>query len=71
MTATSFDGAQRALGRGRWRALHLTGMWTFWVIFTSSYAPRALERPSAAIATAALVAAAGLRVAAWRRRPRR
>jgi sulfoxide reductase heme-binding subunit YedZ len=39
MVATSWDGAQTWLGRRRWRALHLVGMWTFWVIFTLSYPP--------------------------------
>lgn len=53
MVATSWNGAQRWLGRRRWRALHLTGMWTFWVIFTASYPP--------------LLAAAGLRAWAARR----
>ncbi|HUQ05309.1 MAG TPA: hypothetical protein VM261_22555 [Kofleriaceae bacterium] len=52
MVATSWDGAQAWLGRRRWRALHLTGMWTFWLIFTLSYPP--------------LLLAAGLRV--WARR---
>ncbi len=71
MAATSVDGAQRALGRGRWRALHLTGMWTFWVIFTSSYAPAAIASPVAAVAVVALLATAGLRLTAWFRSPRR
>ena len=39
MVATSWDGAQAWLGRRRWRALHLTGMWTFWLIFTLAYPP--------------------------------
>jgi hypothetical protein len=58
MVATSWDGAQAWLGRRRWRALHLTGMWTLWVIFTASYPP--------------LLLAAALRVwAALRHRTRR
>jgi ABC-type Na+ efflux pump permease subunit len=61
MVATSYDGAQRALGRSRWRALHLTGMWTFWVIFTASYAPAFGTSAIAAVATAVLVAAAVVR----------
>ena len=64
MVATSWDGAQTRLGRSRWRALHLTGMWTFWVIFTFSYAPVVHRSAVAAIATAVLVGAAAIRVLA-------
>lgn len=64
MVATSWDGAQAWLGRRRWRALHLTGMWTLWLIFTSSYAPAAHSSVVAAVATVALVGAAVIRVSA-------
>jgi hypothetical protein len=64
MVATSFDGAQAWLGRRRWRALHLTGMWTFWIIFAASYAPRILHSATSAVATATLLAAAAVRVIA-------
>jgi len=64
MVATSWDGAQHWLGRRRWRALHLTGMWTLWLIFTGSYAPAAPSSVVAAIAAVVLVSAAVIRVLA-------
>jgi DMSO/TMAO reductase YedYZ heme-binding membrane subunit len=62
MVLTSADGAQKRLGRTRWRALHLTGMWTFWLVFTSSYAGRLGSSLWAAFAMTLLLGAAALRV---------
>jgi len=64
MVATSTDGAQRRLGRRRWRALHVTGMYALWFIFTFTYAPRAHTAVTAAVATAGCLCALALRVAA-------
>lgn len=56
MALTSNDTAVRRLGRRRWRALHRTGLWVVFGIFTSSYLGRALENPNY-IPHAALLAA--------------
>lgn len=40
MMATSNDASVRALGRKRWRALHVTGLFSLWGIFTFSYGGR-------------------------------
>lgn len=37
MTATSFDRTARWLGRRRWRALHTTGVYYLWFIFTYTF----------------------------------
>jgi hypothetical protein len=63
MTATSFDRSARWLGRARWRALHVTGMYAIWAILLFSYVGRAAT-PSYAVRVALLVAALGVRVAA-------
>lgn len=68
MVATSFDRSAAWLGRRRWRALHLTGMWSCWVIFTATYAGQVSRSAPAAVAVAALLAVAALRVIAWRGR---
>lgn len=62
MVATSTDRSVMRLGHRTWRALHLTGMWWFWVIFTSTYAGQLAHSVFAVLATAALLALAGLRV---------
>lgn len=61
LAATSNDASQRRL-RGRWRQLHLLGVWTVWIIFAVSYLPAALESAIAAGASVALLAALLLRV---------
>src|SRR5262249_26050645 len=71
MVAASTDAAPRRLGRRRWRALHLTGMWTFWGVFTFTYAPQLAKRAVGALAVAPLPAAAGWRIAAAFRHRRR
>lgn len=71
MVLTSTDRAQDRLGRRRWRALHLTGMWTLWAIFTFSYLGRTIAAPAHAPALVLLLTAAGLRGAAWWRFRRR
>jgi len=59
MALTSNDTALRRLGRRRWRALHLLGMWVVFGIFTSSYLGRAIHnpsyRPNAALLAAILI----------------
>jgi sulfoxide reductase heme-binding subunit YedZ len=40
MAATSFDGAVRWLGAGRWRLLHLAGMYFLWVSFLITFGMR-------------------------------
>ena len=45
MALTSNDTAVRRLGPRRWRALHVTGLWVVFGIFTTSYLGRALESP--------------------------
>ena len=67
MTLTSFAGPARALGARRWKTLHTAGAWYIWIIFAQSYIPRALANPSYVPFAAALVAAAGLRIARARR----
>lgn len=56
MALTSNDTAVRRLGRWRWRALHLTGLWVVFGIFVSSYLGRAVHNPNY-IPHAALLAA--------------
>jgi DMSO/TMAO reductase YedYZ heme-binding membrane subunit len=46
MALTSNDTAVRRLGRRRWRALHLTGLWVVFLIFTNSYLGRAVHNPN-------------------------
>jgi len=46
MALTSNDTAVRRLGRRRWRALHLTGLWLVFLIFTNSYLGRAVHNPN-------------------------
>lgn len=64
MVATSTDRAAAGLGRRRWRALHLTGMWAMWGIFASTYLGQLGRTLTGAVLAAVLVAAAGLRAAA-------
>jgi len=71
MAATSTDAAQARLGRRRWRALHLTGIYTLFAVFLSTYAGVAAARPIFAPLVGLLLAAWGLRIAAWRRRRQR
>jgi len=66
LAATSFDGAVRRLGVRTWRALHKTGMYYIWIIFTFSYLPRALASTPFIAPTVLLFSALGLRIAAYR-----
>lgn len=70
MTLTSTDRAQDRLGRRRWRALHLTGMYALWAIFTFTYLGRTLVAPAHAPALVLLLGVAGLRAVVWWRRRR-
>lgn len=68
MALTSNDTAVRRLGRRRWRALHLTGIWVVFGIFVSSYGGRAVANPNY-IPNAALLAVA-LIIRLWPSRAR-
>ena len=46
MVLSSNDTAVRRLGRRRWRALHVTGLWAVFGIFLSSYGGRAVHNPN-------------------------
>ncbi|HTY16666.1 MAG TPA: ferric reductase-like transmembrane domain-containing protein [Myxococcota bacterium] len=65
MAATSNDRAVAALGRERWRLLHLAGSWLLWGIFASSYLPRAVRSPAYLPLALLALAAVGVRAAAW------
>lgn len=65
MALTSTDRAQDRLGRRRWRALHLTGMYALWAIFTFTYLGRTAVAPAHAPALVLLLTTMGLRVTAW------
>ncbi len=64
MVATSSDRAAASLGRRRWRALHLTGMWFFWTIFTVTYAGQLGRSAFPNVVVAAMFGLAALRLAA-------
>jgi DMSO/TMAO reductase YedYZ heme-binding membrane subunit len=69
MATTSNDAAVRLLGARNWRRLHLAGLHYLWILFFNSYAPRAATgSPGYVLLALALLAALGLRIAAWRRR---
>ncbi len=67
MAATSTDGMVRRLGVARWRLLHRIGLWTLWVLFLFTFGGAAAVKPTAIYltATGALLAALGVRVAAY------
>lgn len=72
MTATSTERGVAWLGRGRWRTLHRTGMWSFWAIFFATYMGVVGRSIWASLAVVVLLGALALRVAtAWRRAARR
>lgn len=71
MVLTSTDRAQARLGRARWRALHLAGMWLFWLVFAASYLPGTFTSFPSALASLALLAGVALRIAAFVRRRKR
>ncbi|MEM6994390.1 MAG: hypothetical protein AAF721_28000 [Myxococcota bacterium] len=76
MSATSFGGAVRWMGRRRWVVLHRTGLYVLLGIFLFTYLPGALAgQLLGTAATAALVGVLALRVAArvraTRRKPQR
>jgi DMSO/TMAO reductase YedYZ heme-binding membrane subunit len=73
MTITSFDGPRKALGKTRWKILHTSGMYLFWIIFSLSYVLGApAKSPAYLPLSALLVGAMGMRVAArLRKRARR
>ena len=56
------------LGPRRWLRLHTAGLWWLWLIFVLTELPAAPDgRLAAAAASAALLAAAGVRIATTRR----
>lgn len=68
MVATSSDAAQRALGMRRWRLLHKSGSYYLWFIFFLTYAPLAVMGDGIAVlASALLLGAVSLRLAAFAR----
>ena len=69
MAASSNDAAVRALGRDRWRRLHLFGSYYLWILFFQSYAGRLVFAGQlwAALPVALLVLAMWLRHAPQRR----
>jgi hypothetical protein len=67
LAATSFDRSAAWLGRRRWKGLHTTGAWYLWGVFFASYVLPALGRPERIPFAVAVLAAAGLRLAAKRR----
>lgn len=70
MALTSFPAAQRVMGRW-WKYLHKTGIHVLWLVFAFAYVGKAFAPESRGIGllfgTVALAAAA-LRIAAWRKR---
>ncbi|WP_411340860.1 ferric reductase-like transmembrane domain-containing protein [Sphingopyxis sp. J-6] len=68
LAATSFDGAVRKLGARNWKRLHTAGVWYIWLIFMVSYGGRAAVDPFYWPPALLLIAAAGLRIAAKRRK---
>jgi DMSO/TMAO reductase YedYZ heme-binding membrane subunit len=71
MVATSSDAAVRRLGPRRWKWLHRAGLWTLFVIFAQSYIPAPLFDIRYAPASLAMLAALGVRIAAFVRARRR
>lgn len=72
MVFTSNDRAMRRLGP-RWKLLHRTGIHVIWFVYTFSYFGRLFDPglfPQGAILFPVCLAAAGLRIAAWRQRRR-
>ena len=67
LAATSNDASVRRLGLRRWRTLHRVGVWYLFGIFLLNYGFAVLAKPSYAPASAAVFAALGLRIAAWRK----
>lgn len=67
MVATSFDGAQRALGRN-WQRLHTTGIHYVWLVFTFNYTLLTVDDLVYLPFALALWSALGARVTAGRRR---
>lgn len=64
MMVTSFDWATRLLGPRAWKALHLLGVYFFWIAFASAFGGRALQDLDYVPVTLLLIAAMGLRLAA-------
>lgn len=64
MAATSSDAAVGALGMRRWKLLHRIGAWYLFGIFLLNYGPAGFFSPAYVPASAAVIAALGLRIAA-------
>ncbi len=72
MTATSSDAAVRWLGGRRWKLLHTAGAWYLFGVFAFSYGPAGFFKPGYWMASAAVLAALGIRIAAVaRQRPQK
>lgn len=61
MAATSFDGAVRWLGPGRWQALHRAGIYFLWLSFFIAFAKRVPQSAAYLLPVALLLAAMALR----------
>ena len=68
MAATSFDGAVRWLGAGRWRLLHLTGLYFLWISFLITFGMRIPMSGSYVLPVAVLLSALALRLWPQQRR---
>jgi hypothetical protein len=64
MTATSFDGSAAWIGTRVWKALHKTGMYYIWFLFSLSYFGRAQKDAAFLPPLLLLLAAIGLRLLA-------
>ena len=71
MTLTSFRRFSRQLSSANWRRLHKTGIYTLWLLPTYFFLDDFVEtgRPYYFVLFGVLLAAASLRVIAWRRGP--
>ena len=67
MVATSFDRSAAWLGPKRWSALHRTGLYYVWVVFTFDYLGLMTRDPFSAAVAAALFGSMGLRLWSHRR----
>lgn len=65
MAATSFDGARRFLSGWPWAILHGAGTWYIWISFMVAFGKRAAVDPTYLPAMILLLAALGLKLAAW------
>jgi methionine sulfoxide reductase heme-binding subunit len=67
MALTSFDRTAALIGKRAWKILHTLGMYYVWIVFASSYGPRAAHSPLSAVFAVLLLAALVLRLAALKK----